>query len=93
MVVGAAADKPQSAGEQCIGQGFGIVDNLPSVLLKYRRQGLAKADGLAGDDVHQWSAHVGPGIRHGRYPWGVGFLAQNHAAAGPRSVLCVVVVT
>ena len=53
VIVGAAADELQAAGEQRLGQRLGVVDDLLGVRLELGLQRLAEADRLAGDDVHQ----------------------------------------
>ena len=69
-----------AAGHQHLGQRFGIVHDLPDVLLVARRQRLAKADRLAGDDVHQRPALNAR--KHGPIDFlGIGLLAEDHAAA------------
>ena len=58
-----------AAGQEHFGQGLGVVDDLPDVLLEGRREGLAEADGLAGDDVHQRPALDARETRPCRSPW------------------------
>ena len=80
VVVGAAADELHAAGQQHVGQRLGVVDDLPGVLLELGLQGLAEADRLAGDDVHQRPA-LDAGKHRPVDVLGVCFLAQDHAAA------------
>ncbi len=93
MIVGAAADQPQAAGQQRFGQRLGVVDDLLGVLFELGPQRLAEANRLAGDDVHQRAA-LDAGEHVAVEVFGVlGSGTWHRPARGPRSVLCVVVVT
>ena len=93
VIVGAAADQLQAAGEQRFGQRLGVVDDLLGVRLELGPQRFAEADRLAGDDVHQRAA-LDAGEHAAVDRLAVLFLGTGTGRPrGPRSVLCVVVVT
>lgn len=59
IVRAAGAELVAMLNEPC-SEGLGVLDDLGLVLGKARLEGFAKADGLGGDDVHQWPA-LNPG--------------------------------
>ena len=88
VVVGAAAHQPRTAAHQCLGQGAWA---LSMICLAYRSklgpQRLAKADRLAGDDVHQRAA-LNAGKDVPIEILGVLRLAHRHARRADREVSC-----
>ena len=92
VIVGAAADQAEAAGDQHGREPAGVDHDLLLILDEGRFGGFLQAHGLGRDDVHQRPAlHAGNTAlsrslaycsRHSTMP-----------ALGPRSVLCVVVVT
>ena len=90
--VGAAGNNAEAFAGKRFGQHFGIGDDLLRVIFELRLHRLQEADRLRRDDVHQRPAlHSGEdnlvdGCRELLF-------ARIMPARGPRSVLCVVVVT
>ncbi len=80
MVVRSAGYDAQAAFFQFGGKGLRVGDDLPDVFLVSGLHGFLEADGLGSDDVHQGAA-----LNAGEYLpvdfGGIGFLAENHAAA------------
>ncbi len=91
--VGAAGDDREAAFDQGLGERLGVGDHLLRVALEVGRQRLAEGDRLGGDDVLER-----PALRAGedRLVDRLGELRRSQRimpARGPRSVLCVVLVT
>ena len=80
VVVRSAGYDAQAAFFQFGGKGLRVGDDLPDVFLVSGLHGFLEADGLGSDDVHQGAA-----LNAGEYLpvdfGGIGFLAENHAAA------------
>ncbi len=93
MIVGAAGNQLDTACLQLCSHSLGILDDLACVLLELRLQCLTEANRLGRDNMLERTA-LGA-----REYSGVNALCQNsvvgqdQAAAAPRSVLWVVVVT
>ena len=93
MIVRAARNEPQPCARQSLGQRLRIIDHLLLIGLEIVPQSFAKCHGLRGDDVDKRAA------LDARENAAVEvccklFAAKDQARlAGPRRVLCVVVVT
>ena len=81
MVIGAAGDQAHAGLGKLLGHHLGVGDHLVGVAGEVGLQGLAEADSLGGDDVHEGAAlHVG---EHGEVNLAAQFLlGEDHAAAG-----------
>ncbi len=93
MRIGAARDDREPAFDQRLGERLGVRDDRLRIVLELRLQRLAEGHRLGGDDMHQR-----PALQAGE-DGAVDLLADLLVIArtmpprGPRSVLCVVVVT
>ena len=60
VIIRAAADDAVAEGAERGSEGLGVFDDLGGVVFEVRLEALAEADGLRGDDVHEWAAlHAG----------------------------------
>lgn len=92
VVVGAAGDEAEAFLHHLLGKVLAVADDVLLVDFELGLEGLGEGDGFRGDDVHEGAAlHAGEdgGVEF----FGVLFFAHDHAAAGARRVLWVVVVT
>ena len=92
MVVGAAGDDLQACALEAGGEVRSVLSNFELILAERQRQGLTERDRLAGDLLHDR-----PALRAGKTAELI-FLVTSSLARiipprGPRSVLCVVIVT
>ena len=91
MVVGSAGHDRNTPGHQRVGEHPGVVDDRRRVVPEGRLRRFGQCDGLGCHDVgkraaqHQRAAAVDE--------LGEFLAAKDKPAAGPRKVLCVVVVT
>jgi hypothetical protein len=94
VVVGAAGDHVETALHEHLGHGPGVVDDLLLVSLEARLQRFLEAHRLGRDHMHQRPALPAREHRRVEFLFEVRVaLGQDQAAARPRRVLWVVVVT
>ncbi|ENN85865.1 hypothetical protein RHSP_17832 [Rhizobium freirei PRF 81] len=81
VVVGAAGDDVDAAGNQRFGQSLGVLDDLSGVILELRLQRFAESHGLGGDDVHQRTTLETGEDRRVELLGQILFIGEDHAAA------------